>query len=237
VSRIDDSQLVAREYAALDRLARRRLDVTGWIRGFDELDVALGAVAAMRPRRVLDAGSGRGDFAALVAAPDVVCVDQSEAAVEAARGRGLEAHRADIQALPFADGAFDVVVCNWVLYHLGDRARGIAELARVLRPGGRFVGIYNCRDHLLEVWGDTWDGEPDFDCETGGEELARHFARVECTPTGGAVVWLARDDLQAYLDAYGELLGPLRAPRGPYPFVARRRNCVFVAEKGGPAPG
>ena len=234
MSNIDDPALVGREYASLERLGRRRLDTTGWLRGFDEWDGAMRAIAAARPRRVLDAGSGSGVFAAVIAAPEVVCVDQSEAAVEAARTLGLEAHVADIHALPFIDGEFDVVLCNWVLYHLADRDRGIAELARVLRPGGRFVGVYNFRDHLAALWnavGDVWADQPDFDCETGGEELARHFAHIECRATTGSVVWLAREDLQAYLDAYVEMVGPLTAPDGPYPFVARRHNCVLVADK------
>lgn len=234
MKRIADTDLVRREYATLDRLARRRLDVTGWIRGLDEYDGLLRAVAEVRPRRVLDAGSGHGDYAAVIAAPQVVCVDQSEAAVEAARKRGLEAHIGDIAELPFPDDSFDAVICNHVLYHLPDRDKGIAELARILRPGGRFAGIYNFHDHMSELWnalGDPWADHPDFDCETGGDELARHFDRAECRPTAGSVVWLAREDLQAYLDAYLEMLGPLQAPSGPYPFIARRHNCVLVADR------
>ena len=59
---------------------------------------------------------------------------------------------ADIEDLPFPGAHFDVVTCNWVLYHLPDQVRALGELARVLRPGGRFVGIYNARDHLSELW-------------------------------------------------------------------------------------
>jgi SAM-dependent methyltransferase len=234
--RIDDPHVVAAEYGSLERLARRRLDATGWLRfgAADELMGVLRAIAEVRPRRVLDAGCGTAWLASAVAAPEVVCVDRSAAAVEAARARGLEARVADIEDLPFDDGAFDVVMCNHVLYHLADRERGLRELARVLRPGGRFVGIYNFRDHLREVWdavGRVWDDQPDFDCETGAVELARQFARVECRATTGSVVWLTRADLQEYLDAYVELVGELTAPAGPYPFVARRRNCVLVADK------
>jgi SAM-dependent methyltransferase len=235
MSRIDDPEVVAREYATLDRLARRRLDRTGWLR-FEEDERAelLRAIAEVRPRRVLDAGCGDGELASTVAAAEVVCVDLSPAAVEAARQRGLDAREADIQELPFADGEFDVVMCNWVLYHLPDRERGLAELARILRAGGRFVGIYNRRGHLREVWeavGNPWRDQPDFDCETGAAELAHHFARVERRATSGTVAWLTRADLQAYLDSYAEMVGPLQAPEGPYPFVAARRNCVLVADK------
>src|SRR6266508_3094173 len=117
MGRIDEPDLVRREYASLERLGSRRLDVTGWIRGLDEFDGLL----------------------------------------QAARAPGLDARIADIIGLPFPDGEFDVVMCNHVLYHLPDRDRVIAELARVLKPGGRFTGIYNFRDHLAEVWSAVGD--------------------------------------------------------------------------------
>lgn len=231
VADISNAEPVAQEYATLERLANRRLDRTGWLRGVEEVSVLLGAIAEARPHRVLDAGCGTGEWAALLTAPEVVCVDQSEAAVEAARARGLEALRADIESLPFADGSFDVVMCNWVLYHLDDLDRGLAEIARVLRPSGRFVGGNNLEGHLEEVWSrveNRWPRDA-FDGHNGAEALARHFASVERRDTSGEVLWESRHALQAYLDAYREMLGPLDAPDGPYPFRATRRNCVFVA--------
>jgi SAM-dependent methyltransferase len=231
---INDPDLVAREYASLDRCAMRRLDRSGWLREAGQpVDTMLAALAEVRPRRVLDAGSGDGGLAALLTAPDVVCLDQSAAAVEAARRRGLPAVQGDIAALPFADGEFDAVMCNWTLYHLPDLDRGLAELARVLRPGGRFVGVYNRADHLAEAWaavGYEWP-EDGFNAENGGPALAGHFARVERRDTGGEVLWQHRAAFQAYLDAHIELTGPLAAPAGPYPLRARRRNCVFVADR------
>ena len=46
-----------------------------------------------------------------------------------------------------------------------------------------------------------------------------------------AVAWLTRSDLQAYLDAYSEMMGALEAPEGPYPFIARRRNGVLIGDR------
>lgn len=177
---------------------------------------------------MLDAGCGDGLFARQVAAPTVVGIDNSPAMVERARSRGVDARAARIEELPFEDGAFDVVVCNWVLYHLPDVDRGIAELARVLRPGGRFVGAYNGERHMEELWSllrpqaseaDDWD-----------DVLARHFARVERRDTEARTLWESRDDLQTFLDAFVELMGPMIAPASPYPFKVTRRNRVYVAE-------
>lgn len=95
------------------------------------------------------------------------------------------------------------------------------------------MGIYNARDHMSELWaalGDPW--EQVFDCERGPAELARRFARVERRDARTEASWERREALQAYLDAFRELVGPLHAPKGPYPFRVRRHNCVVVADKG-----
>ena len=140
---------------------------------------------------------------------------------------------ADIEDLPFPGAHFDVVTCNWVLYHLPDQVRALGELARVLRPGGRFVGIYNARDHLSELWTalrHSWD--IGFDCERGPALLGRHFARVELRHARTEASWDSREALQRYLDGFGRLVGPFEAPDGPYPFRASRHNCVLIAHKG-----
>jgi len=200
----------------------------------EPIETVLRAIAEVRPARVLDAGCGSGGIAALLTAPEVVCVDQSAAAVEATSQRGLDALQADIEELPFADGSFDVVMSNWTLYHLPDLGRGVREIARVLRPGGRFVGAYNRAGHLEELWqaiGHKWPLDT-FDGESGTDVLRGHFSIVERRDTGGEVLWESRQALAAYLDAYSEMVGPLTAPDGPYPFRASRRNCVFVADDG-----
>jgi SAM-dependent methyltransferase len=179
VKKLSDRDLVAREYATVDRLAMRRLDRTAWLSGEgDPWLLALAAIAEVRPTRVLDAGCGSGDFAALLTAPDVRCVDLSPAAVDAARARGLRAEVADIQNLPFPDGSFDVAVANWVLYHVHDRALAIAELARVLTSAGRFVGCYNAPGHLQELWS-----------RVGVPVAADDFNADNGTWGVGAVIW------------------------------------------------
>ena len=140
---------------------------------------------------------------------------------------------ADIQNLPFPDGSFDVAVANWVLYHVPDRARAIAELARVLTPTGRFVGCYNAPGHLQELWstiGVAVDLD-DFNSDNGPAELQRSLRHVQVREVLSEVVWQTRDRLQTYLNAYHAMYGSLQAPDGPYPFQATRRNVVLVADR------
>lgn len=221
--------MLDREYASSERLELRRHNVTGWLRGEEAWDVALAAVAESRPHRVLDAGCGDGLFARSIAAPVVIGVDSAEAMVERAGSRGVDARLASIQDLPFGDGEFDVVVCNWVLYHLEDVDAGVRELARVLRPGGRFVGIYNRDRHMEELWSRV---RPEFDASDDYDDvLRRHLGHVEHRDTEAHTLWETPDDLQTYLDAFVELMGPLEAPSDSYPFKVTRRNRVYVAEK------
>jgi SAM-dependent methyltransferase len=96
-------------------------------------------------RRILDAGCGSGPlFAALRDRGAIVTgFDSSINMLELARQRlGAEAalHVADLGSpLPFPDGAFDDVVASLVLHYLQDWTAPMAELRRVLRPGGRLI--------------------------------------------------------------------------------------------------
>lgn len=108
---------------------------------------------AVRPRLpdvtgldVLDAGCGVGHYAEWFAenGADVVGVDASEAALEAAQRRCGDVetfHRHDLEdPLDFAaDGAFDLVFCTLVLDHVEDWKPILAEFGRVLRPDGAVV--------------------------------------------------------------------------------------------------
>jgi ubiquinone/menaquinone biosynthesis C-methylase UbiE len=59
-------------------------------------------------------------------------------------GRAVSLRQGDARALPFADGSFDTVVCTFGLCAIPDHELAIAEMVRVLRPGGRLVLV----DHV-----------------------------------------------------------------------------------------
>jgi ubiquinone/menaquinone biosynthesis C-methylase UbiE len=90
--------------------------------------------------RLLDLGCGTGHHLARWRQRGfmVTGVDGSTEMLAQARANnpGVELQQADVEALPFADGSFDVVLCLEVLRYLPGSARCIQEMARVLKPGG-----------------------------------------------------------------------------------------------------
>jgi demethylmenaquinone methyltransferase/2-methoxy-6-polyprenyl-1,4-benzoquinol methylase len=103
------------------------------------------ARAAVRPGdRVLDACCGTGDLAlaSVAAGGRVTGVDFSERMLERARRKSdtVEWVRADMLALPFENGSFDAATVGFGVRNLDDLERGLAELRRVLKRGGR-IGI------------------------------------------------------------------------------------------------
>ena len=234
--RTNDPELVRAEYADESRFAVR---AAAWANatGLNPREIALAALAEVEPRRVLEAGCGRGELAERIAGElraEVVALDQSERMVELTCARGIEAHAGDVQELPFPDASFDAAVAAWMLYHVPDVDRALAELARVLRPGGRLVAVTNGDRNLPELWG-LFGGSGRrthaFSVENGAEQLARHFARVERREANGTVTFPDWEAARSYVAASvtrRDLAG--RLPRFDGPLVCSRIVSVFVAE-------
>ncbi len=94
--------------------------------------------------RALDVATGTGDLAIELAArgAEVVGSDFSEGMLELARARrrpGIRFETGNALALPYADGEFDAVTVGFGARNFDDLDRGLSELARVTRPGGRVV--------------------------------------------------------------------------------------------------
>lgn len=238
MTRLDDPALVAEEYADEARLRRRAQAYTGEETLVDTRVPLVAAVAEVEPARVLEVGCGWGELAAWIAretGAEVVATDLSPRMVELARERSVAAELADVQDLPFPDGAFDAAVAAWMLYHVPDLERALAELARVLRPGGRLVAATNSVNHLQELRDLVGSGPSSikFSRESGEELLRRHFARVRREDVDGQLEFANRSEVEEYVRAsismspFAENL-PAAVDE---PFLARRANSIFVADK------
>jgi SAM-dependent methyltransferase len=107
-----------------------------------------GRIPAADGLSVLELACGTGRVtarlrAALPEAATLVATDLNEPMLEYARSatpdRGITWRQADAQALPFGDGSFDVVVCQFGLMFLPDKVQGLREARRVLVPGGVLI--------------------------------------------------------------------------------------------------
>ena len=111
-------------------------------------------------KRILDVGSGAGQIARhLLKYADgdaqLTCFDLSHEMLRRARAR-LKSDRprwvvADATHLPFADASFDCVTCGYVLEHVPDVRRGLAEISRVMKPGARML-LLATEDSFSGAW-------------------------------------------------------------------------------------
>jgi ubiquinone/menaquinone biosynthesis C-methylase UbiE len=114
--------------------------------------------AALAPKAVLETAAGSGVVtralaATLSADARYVATDLNQPMLDYAATRQnadsrISWRQADAQALPFEDGAFDLVCCQFGMMFLPDRLSGYREAKRVLRPGGSF--LFNVWDRIEE---------------------------------------------------------------------------------------
>jgi ArsR family transcriptional regulator len=131
--------------------------------------LATGIAALLRLGDVLDVGSGDGAAAGAIApyCRTLTCIDNNARLIRTARER-LATHPhvatriADAHALPFADASFGTVLLFHTLTYAERPARGLAECARVLRPGGRLVVLCLNRHTQYELTAPYGERHPGF---------------------------------------------------------------------------
>ncbi len=169
----------SREFFAdgVERWERRRDELFGSRSHF------VGLLGLLDPTlAVADLGCGTGAVTAALApfVREVVAVDDSEAMLGAARRRlagfpNVTLHHGQLESLPLASASMDAATAILVLHHLPDPARALAEVARVLRPGGRLIVVDMLpheRDEFQREMGHVWLG-------FGEEQLRRLLALAD----------------------------------------------------------
>ena len=176
-----------------ERFSTNQEDFARWV--FDRVDAPLGA-------RVLELGTGPANFwvknrERIPEGWHITLTDLSPGMLEEARkatepvAAAFAFQTADAQNIPFENDTFDVVIANHMLYHVPDELKALAEIRRVLKPGGRLYAATNGREHMRELetfiaeqfadfGGSFMALDPQaFQLENGAEKLARYFATVD----------------------------------------------------------
>ena len=124
---------------------------------------------------------------------DITLSDLSSGMLDAAwrnlvvSGRAFQFKEIDAQSIPFEDETFDVVIANHMLYHVSDRPKSIAEIKRVLKPGGQLIATTVGENHMHEImdWfrrihlDNVWESfVVPFTLENGMEQLRPYFSHV-----------------------------------------------------------
>jgi SAM-dependent methyltransferase len=187
-------------------------------------------------RRVLDVGTGEGQLARLAsrtgARDTVVGIDPTDAQLALARDRagGPSYARASAIALPARDASFDAVVVCLVLEHVDDHRRAIAEIARVLEPGGRLLLFLN--HPLLQAPGSGWIDDQILEEQYWriGPYLPEDHSMEEVAP--GVVLPFVHRPLHVYVNTLAEcglVIERMEEPPPPPGFVARAREYAEAA--------
>ena len=168
-----------------------------------------------RGARVLDLGFGGGDQMRELMARGcrAVGVEFDHGRAHAARAAGLTVCRAAAEALPFASGGFDGVVCKVVIPYT-DEARAVAEIARVLRPGGvarvSFHGLgYNLRYLLTDR---NWRRRA-YAARVMANTLLYRLTGRRLPGFWGDTIYQSERRLRRYYDVTGLEIIPTPAPR------------------------
>jgi len=138
----------------------------GFVFARPEREALFGRYVGGPGQRVLDLGCRDGALTlAYLDGNEVVGVDADREALAEATKLGIETRWADLdQPLDFPDAGFDVVVAGELLEHLRDPQRLVAEIRRVLRPGGIFVAsvpnAYRLKGRVLFLLGRPPENDP-----------------------------------------------------------------------------
>jgi len=222
---INDKASVAKQYQTSANLSARisihdkysvnKQGFGNWITDQYEIEAGM---------RVLELGCGTGSM--WVGKGDLVkkcgkliLSDFSEGMLEQTREtlkdiKGIEYQTIDIQNIPYGDHTFDIVIANMMLYHVPDLQKGLREVRRVLKEGGRFYcatfgenGIMEYIYGLLKDYGVQSQTNRAFTLQNGEKKLSQVFANVKRCDYPDALEVTNLDDMADYVYSLSGMSG------------------------------
>jgi len=211
---INDANATAMQYANADGLQTRMLLHQKYSINKQPYGEWISEHYHIQPgMKVLELGCGTGSMWAepsrwLPSDASLLLTDLSEGMLETTRGNvpaqpNISFAQVDIQHIPYADNTFDLIIANAMLYHVPNLDRALREVARVLKPSGRFLcstsGVNGLPSWLTSVLGEGESPSIPFNLQNGGAELEKHFAKVELHMREDGLEITDVNDLAAYV--------------------------------------
>ncbi len=211
---INDKVSIQQQYANADGLQIRRMLHQKYSINKQPYDEWISEHYQIQPgMKVLELGCGTGiswkdakrwlpDGASLL------LTDFSEGMLETARTNvpvqsNIAFAQVDIQQIPCKDDSFDLVIANAMLYHVPDLDKAISEVARVLKPDGRFIcsttGDNGMHQWFQQVLGTGESPAMPFSLQNGGVQLEKHFVRADMRMREDGLAVTDVNDLAAYV--------------------------------------
>ncbi len=125
----------------------------------------------------------------------------------------------DIQDIPFPDQSFDAVIANMMLYHVPDLRRGLAEVRRVLKPGGTFYcatyGEHGIMEYISSLFGMDPSGQANhlFTLQNGAAQLREYFSDVQRDDYRDSLAVTDVRDLADYIGSLSGMVALREIPR------------------------
>ena len=208
---------------------------------FDSIDLPAEA-------RILELGCGSAslwiqNLDRLPAGWDITLTDFSEGMLAAARrnlcgvARPFVFEVVDARSIPYDDATFDAIIANHMLYHVPERAQALAEIRRVLRPGGRLYASTVGEAHMHELWALVEPLVPgicrraaqvagEFTLENGAAQLAESFTDVRRYDYEDGLTVTDPEPVVAYVLSSNTLAGADLLPEQQTELRARVATCI-----------
>ncbi len=217
MSQINDTTVVKKQYENADNLNTRisihekystnKMGFGNWI--FSQYEIDDGS-------KLLELGCGAGDMwkcqhDAVAKCAKLILSDFSEGMVQRTKENlrayeNIEYRVVDIQEIPFDNNSFDIVIANMMLYHVPDLPKGLSEVRRVLKPGGKFYcatygehGIVQYMSQLLSIYGVEDHVNKNFTLQNGKEILSGIFDTIELLEYPDSLAVTNVDDMVDYI--------------------------------------
>lgn len=214
MGRINDSDYVKEQYQNHDNLSTRisihdkystnKMGLSNWYFSIYQIN---------RGMKILELGCGTGSMwlghkEVMAVCEQVVLSDLSAGMLETAQkkighGENVTYEVIDIQNIPYEDNYFDIVIANYMLYHVPDIQKAISEVSRVLKPGGSFyagtTGENGIMETIVKILEMDLVFENPFSLENGRKMIEPYFQTVEIKKYIDSLEVTNVDDLLAYL--------------------------------------